>query len=53
MVPVCMLSWYRDRRDAKRRRPGDENYDSRTLYLPPDFVRNLSGGQVITAKVVG
>ncbi|ESW35166.1 hypothetical protein PHAVU_001G212500 [Phaseolus vulgaris] len=34
-----------DRRDAKRRRPGDENYDSRTLYLPPDFLRNLSEGQ--------
>ncbi|WJX79846.1 DNA mismatch repair protein msh6 [Trifolium repens] len=35
----------KDRRDAKRRRPGDENYDSRTLYLPPDFVRGLSDGQ--------
>ncbi|CAL0311136.1 unnamed protein product [Lupinus luteus] len=34
-----------DRRDAKRRGPGDENYDSRTLYLPPDFVRSLSDGQ--------
>ncbi|KAK7259232.1 hypothetical protein RIF29_24833 [Crotalaria pallida] len=34
-----------DCRDAKRRRPGDENYDSRTLYLPPDFLRSLSGGQ--------
>ncbi|KAK7396957.1 hypothetical protein VNO78_18120 [Psophocarpus tetragonolobus] len=34
-----------DRRDAKRRRPGDENYDSRTLYLPPDFLRSLSDGQ--------
>ncbi|KAK7337513.1 hypothetical protein VNO77_18092 [Canavalia gladiata] len=32
-------------RDAKRRCPGDENYDSRTLYLPPDFLRSLSDGQ--------
>lgn len=36
----------RDRRDAKRRRPTDENYDPRTLYLPPDFVKRLTGGQV-------
>jgi len=36
----------RDRRDAKRRRPTDENYDPRTLYLPPDFVKKLTGGQV-------
>lgn len=50
---VCIWSWYRDRRDAKRRHPGDENYDSRTLYLPPDFLRSLSDGQVITAKVIG
>ncbi|KAL1198069.1 DNA mismatch repair protein MSH6 [Cardamine amara subsp. amara] len=34
-----------DRRDAKRRRPTDENYDPRTLYLPPDFVKRLTGGQ--------
>ncbi|KAF5455366.1 hypothetical protein F2P56_024955 [Juglans regia] len=34
-----------ERRDAKRRRPGDANYDPRTLYLPPDFLRSLSGGQ--------
>ncbi|KAL1312736.1 hypothetical protein HN51_039337 [Arachis hypogaea] len=34
-----------DRRDAKRRRPTDENYDPRTLYLPPDFLRSLSDGQ--------
>ncbi|KAF7818144.1 DNA mismatch repair protein MSH6 [Senna tora] len=33
------------RRDAKRRRPGDENYDPRTLYLPPDFLKSLSDGQ--------
>lgn len=34
-----------DHRDAKRRRPGDVYYDPRTLYLPPDFLRNLSEGQ--------
>lgn len=34
-----------DRRDAKRRHPGDVYYDPRTLYLPPDFLRNLSEGQ--------
>ncbi|XP_042476035.1 DNA mismatch repair protein MSH6 [Macadamia integrifolia] len=33
------------RRDAKRRLPGDVNYDPRTLYLPPDFLKGLSGGQ--------
>lgn len=34
-----------DHRDAKRRRPGDVYYDPRTLYLPPNFLRNLSEGQ--------
>ncbi|PIA61132.1 hypothetical protein AQUCO_00300566v1, partial [Aquilegia coerulea] len=34
-----------ERRDAKRRRPGDLNYDNRTLYLPPDFLKRLSEGQ--------
>lgn len=34
-----------DRRDAKRRRPGDVYYDPKTLYLPPDFLRNVSEGQ--------
>ncbi|WCJ22309.1 DNA mismatch repair protein MSH6 [Euphorbia peplus] len=33
------------RRDARKRCPGDEGYDSRTLYLPPNFVNSLSGGQ--------
>ncbi|KAI6674542.1 hypothetical protein NL676_002448 [Syzygium grande] len=33
------------RRDAKRRRPGDTDFDPRTLYLPPDFLKSLSGGQ--------
>ncbi|KAK2649644.1 hypothetical protein Ddye_017133 [Dipteronia dyeriana] len=33
------------RRDANGRRPEDVNYDPRTLYLPPDFVRSLSDGQ--------
>ncbi|KAL6515922.1 hypothetical protein OROGR_019227 [Orobanche gracilis] len=34
-----------NRRDANGRHPGDVNYDPRTLYLPPDFVKNLTGGQ--------
>ncbi|KAF6156960.1 hypothetical protein GIB67_039721 [Kingdonia uniflora] len=34
-----------ERRDATRRRAGDVNYDPRTLYLPPDFLKSLSGGQ--------
>ncbi|XVF72730.1 hypothetical protein PTKIN_Ptkin12aG0143800 [Pterospermum kingtungense] len=33
------------RRDANRKRPGDINYDPKTLYLPPDFLKSLSGGQ--------
>lgn len=33
------------RRDACRRLPGDANYDPRTLYLPPSFLKSLSGGQ--------
>ncbi|KAK8540982.1 hypothetical protein V6N13_061030 [Hibiscus sabdariffa] len=33
------------RRDANRKRPGDVNYNPKTLYLPPDFLKNLSGGQ--------
>lgn len=33
------------RRDGNRRRPGDENYDPRTLYIPPDFLKSLTGGQ--------
>ncbi|KAF8006661.1 hypothetical protein BT93_K0846 [Corymbia citriodora subsp. variegata] len=33
------------RRDAKRRQPGDTDFDPRTLYLPPDFLKSLSGGQ--------
>ncbi|KAE8660577.1 DNA mismatch repair protein MSH6 [Hibiscus syriacus] len=33
------------RRDANRKRPGDVNYNPKTLYLPPDFLKSLSGGQ--------
>lgn len=33
------------RKDACRRRSGDADYDPRTLYLPPEFLRSLSGGQ--------
>ncbi|GAB4841767.1 hypothetical protein Ancab_022489 [Ancistrocladus abbreviatus] len=32
-------------KDAGKRRPGDVNYDPRTLYLPPDFSKSLSGAQ--------
>ncbi|XP_071726644.1 DNA mismatch repair protein MSH6 [Rutidosis leptorrhynchoides] len=35
----------KDRKDAKRRSPGDENYDPKTLYLPPQFLSKLTGGQ--------
>ncbi|KAF8387740.1 hypothetical protein HHK36_026394 [Tetracentron sinense] len=34
-----------ERRDAQRRRPGDISYDPRTLYLPHDFLKSLTGGQ--------
>ncbi|ONH94119.1 hypothetical protein PRUPE_8G271300 [Prunus persica] len=40
-----LWSGNRVRRDAKKRFPGDANYDPRTLYLPPDFLKSLSGGQ--------
>ncbi|CAH9088471.1 unnamed protein product [Cuscuta epithymum] len=35
----------KNRRDANRRRAGDVNYDSKTLYLPPSFLKDLTGGQ--------
>lgn len=34
-----------NRRDANKRRPGDVNYDPRTLHLPPNFLKSLTGGQ--------
>ncbi|CAK7348409.1 unnamed protein product [Dovyalis caffra] len=34
-----------ERMDATRRRPGDVDYDPRTLHLPPEFVKSLTGGQ--------
>ncbi|KAG6593236.1 DNA mismatch repair protein MSH6, partial [Cucurbita argyrosperma subsp. sororia] len=34
-----------DRKDANKRHPGDPDYDPRTLYLPPHFLKNLSDGQ--------
>ncbi|KAH0467039.1 hypothetical protein IEQ34_004277 [Dendrobium chrysotoxum] len=34
-----------ERKDAHGRRPGDEDYDPRTLYLPQEFLKSLSGGQ--------
>ncbi|XP_078438699.1 MUTS homolog 6 isoform X2 [Wolffia australiana] len=33
------------RRDASKRRPGDSDYDPKTLYLPPEFLKGLSGAQ--------
>ncbi|XP_073263558.1 uncharacterized protein [Populus alba] len=32
----------KERRDAKRRRPGDVDYDPRTLYLPAEFAKSLT-----------
>ncbi|XP_027099310.1 DNA mismatch repair protein MSH6-like isoform X1 [Coffea arabica] len=39
--------WFlgKDRRDANRRRPGHVDYDPKTLYLPPEFLKRLSDGQ--------
>ncbi|KAI4341663.1 hypothetical protein MLD38_026357 [Melastoma candidum] len=34
-----------DRRDANKRRPGDADYDLKSLYLPPNFLKGLTGGQ--------
>ncbi|KAG0462513.1 hypothetical protein HPP92_020989 [Vanilla planifolia] len=34
-----------ERMDACRRRPGESDYDPRTLYLPQEFLKSLSGGQ--------
>ncbi|XP_019419556.1 PREDICTED: DNA mismatch repair protein MSH6-like isoform X1 [Lupinus angustifolius] len=34
-----------DCKDAEGNLPHDENYDSRTLYLPLHFLKSLSGGQ--------
>ncbi|KAA3458880.1 DNA mismatch repair protein MSH6 isoform X2 [Gossypium australe] len=34
------------RRDANRKRPGDANYNPKTLYLPPGFLKSLSGCQM-------
>ncbi|KAH9730726.1 DNA mismatch repair protein MSH6 [Citrus sinensis] len=45
IAPSTLVATTIDLRDAKRRRPGDVYYDPRTLYLPPDFLRNLSEGQ--------
>ncbi|XP_020521076.1 DNA mismatch repair protein MSH6 isoform X2 [Amborella trichopoda] len=33
------------RRDANGRKPGDLNYDSKTLYLPQKFLKGLTGAQ--------
>ncbi|CAK9152913.1 unnamed protein product [Ilex paraguariensis] len=34
-----------DRRDANKKRPEDVGYDPKTLYIPPDFLKRLTGGQ--------
>ncbi|GKB32677.1 DNA mismatch repair protein MSH6, partial [Tanacetum coccineum] len=36
----------KDQKDANKISPGDENYDPRTLYLPPTFLKSLTGGQM-------
>ncbi|KAM0952719.1 putative DNA mismatch repair protein MutS/MSH [Dioscorea sansibarensis] len=33
------------RKDACGRRPGDADYDPKTIHLPQEFMRSLSGGQ--------
>ncbi|GAB2298057.1 hypothetical protein Dimus_032132 [Dionaea muscipula] len=35
----------KNRRDANKRRPEDANYDPKTLFLPPEFLKGLSSGQ--------
>ncbi|KAJ7532277.1 hypothetical protein O6H91_14G080400 [Diphasiastrum complanatum] len=35
----------KNRRDAAGRRPNDPLFDARTLFLPPEFCKSLSGGQ--------
>nr|AAT67045.1 DNA mismatch repair protein [Petunia x hybrida] len=35
----------RNRKDVNGRSPEDANYDPRTLYLPPNFLKGLTGGQ--------
>ncbi|KAL3677727.1 hypothetical protein R1sor_020683 [Riccia sorocarpa] len=35
----------KDRKDASGRRPSDPDYDPRTVFLPPTFLKDLSGGQ--------
>ncbi|KAK1401140.1 hypothetical protein POM88_000745 [Heracleum sosnowskyi] len=39
------MLYFKNRRDANKRRPGDENYHPKTLYLPPQFLNSLTGGQ--------
>ncbi|KAG7462668.1 hypothetical protein MATL_G00187230 [Megalops atlanticus] len=40
------LEWLQEgrRRDAKRRRPTDEDYDPNTLYIPEDFLNKSTPG---------
>lgn len=41
---------YRDRKDAAGKKPTDPAYDPRTLHLPADFLKSLSGGQVLVTS---
>ncbi|GLJ19028.1 hypothetical protein SUGI_0341380 [Cryptomeria japonica] len=36
---------FEGRRDANGKKPEDPEYDPRTLYLPKDFLKGLTGGQ--------
>jgi len=45
-LPVITFWNCRGRKDAKGRRPGSPGFDPRTLLLPPQFLKSLTGGQV-------
>ena len=38
-----------ERRDGRRRRPDDPNFDPTTVFVPESFLRTLTGGQVTNA----
>eukprot|EP00850_Spirogloea_muscicola_P017997 SM000160S02538 [mRNA] locus=s160:118607:128498:+ [translate_table: standard] len=40
-----LLDLYRDRRDAKRRKPDHPDYDACTLHIPDDVLKSFSSGQ--------
>lgn len=49
----CELNFLliRGRKDACGRRPGDADYDPKTIHLPLEFLKSLSGGQVTVFSV--